>query len=102
MNEYTNIDDRTIGHIVKILLRNFFTNLNLKAVAESQVKILEFLKEEAAFNFNTKDRWGRTPLKEAFEIKHPEVLGLFSESIPMESLSIGEANNEKPHIEKAI
>jgi lysophospholipase len=87
LNEYTNIDDRTIGHI---------------AVAESQVKILEFLKEEAAFNFNTKDRWGRTPLTEAFEIKHPEVLGLFSESIPMESLSIGGTTTEKQHIEKAI
>jgi len=63
------------------------------------VKILEFLKEEAAFNFNTKDRWGRTPLSEAFEIKHPEVVGLFSESIPtdglnMENLSIGDVDKK--------
>lgn len=46
------------------------------------MKIIEFLKEEAAFNFNTKDRWGRTPLKEALELKNPEVLQLFAESMP--------------------
>lgn len=59
------------------------------------MKIIEFLKEEAAFNFNTKDRWGRTPLNEAFELKNPEVLQLFAESLP--SMDI-----KKPKSDKAI
>ena len=40
---------------------------------------MEFLKNEVGFNFNIKDRWGKTPLDEAIRIGNEAVIKLLKE-----------------------
>mmetsp|Transcript_32608 Transcript_32608/g.29465 ORF Transcript_32608/g.29465 Transcript_32608/m.29465 type:complete len:96 (-) Transcript_32608:179-466(-) len=62
---YKNFDGRTIGHI---------------AVSNSDYQMIKFLKENTSYNFNTKDRWGKTPIDEAKELKDVEMLKVFGAS----------------------
>ena len=42
-----NFDGRTVGHI---------------AVASNKIEIIEFLAKSKKYNFQTKDRWGKSPI----------------------------------------
>ena len=42
--------------------------------------MIKFLKENTSYNFNTKDRWGKTPIDEAKELKDVEMLKVFGAS----------------------
>jgi len=85
---YQNVDKRTIGHI---------------AVAENQVEIIKFLKEETNFDFSVVDRWGWTPLSEASSTEHEEIIELLREVKDMKtekeigSLVVLKANSTKEH-----
>eukprot|EP01017_Pseudomicrothorax_dubius_P028044 TRINITY_DN3305_c0_g2_i1.p1 TRINITY_DN3305_c0_g2~~TRINITY_DN3305_c0_g2_i1.p1 ORF type:complete len:351 (-),score=70.00 TRINITY_DN3305_c0_g2_i1:141-1193(-) len=50
MEQFINVDRRTLGHL---------------AVAENQLKVVEFLRNEVYFDFSISDRFGRTPLDES-------------------------------------
>ncbi|EAR86550.2 L-asparaginase (macronuclear) [Tetrahymena thermophila SB210] len=58
-NDYTNIDQRNIGHV---------------AASEGQLEIIKFLKYTARFDFSQRDIWDRTPLDDALEFQHIDVV----------------------------